>query len=476
DSALRAIPPEKFQGLPPEFLEQLHQTALRLSQAPLPHWKAGIWMGFQGAWPEFYGLALDHLADPELQNFITFHREGGEGTSSFIIADFFSKHSQEFPDDLVPKIEKAVSVVEESFVFSNLMKCLTDKKTSTTTEALLRLAKDERPWIWVSALKELSTRKALAPEESLTPPERIRLTVARALSGSLPEKTTLEPEVESALLTILSDGAKNQGPTWILDTLHRYDDPKTTLRAAVEFLQKQNPYGYRYNIWPIPTVTRWINQNYDVNIGELGTGGPNDLSYGKMSPTQLGKQITDTCTWYEQSEYFNGTPLKRPFFQNSPEEQAGETSETADSTSTPKDAPLDIRFIGFQTGLGDSLYNAEGEKIGERLNWPGVDFPKDKMNWRFLFELPKTDEFPLFERFPILCASGKSREPGGAVGGGSYYTGLEMEGQTRQLFYDLRIDREGKLPKAVDFCLRYFSGPPGTPLYSFSGPFEGTKH
>ncbi|HPS03691.1 MAG TPA: hypothetical protein PLA90_19315, partial [Candidatus Sumerlaeota bacterium] len=124
DSALRAIPPEKFQGLPPEFLEQLHQTALRLSQAPLPHWKAGIWMGFQGAWPEFYGLALDHLADPELQNFITFHREGGEGTSSFIIADFFSKHSQEFPDDLVPKIEKAVSVVEESFVFSNLMKCL----------------------------------------------------------------------------------------------------------------------------------------------------------------------------------------------------------------------------------------------------------------------------------------------------------------------------------------------------------------
>jgi beta-lactamase regulating signal transducer with metallopeptidase domain len=465
DQAVRAIPPEKFRDQPPEFLEQLHQTALKLSQAPTPHWEHGIKMGIQGGWPEFYSLVLDRLADPTVQRFLSLHG-GGEGNPFFLLYSL-SEHPQELPDDLTPKIQKVIGVGDNG-PSMGLLKCLTDKKTSATTEALRALSRDERPAVWIVAFGELLKRQALALEENLTPPEKIRLTVARAVKGSLPEKTAFEPEVESALLTILSDGAKNLRPPLVLDALHRYVGPKTSLRAAVEFLQKQNPYGHRINRWPIPEVTRWINQNCGVNIGELGTGSPNDLSNEEMPPSQLGKLITETCTWYEQSEYFNGTPLKRPFFQNSPEEQAGET----------KEAPLDIRFIGFQAGLGDSLYNAKGEKIGERLNWP-YEGPSGKdMNWRFFFELPKTEELPLFEMAPVLYESGDSRTKK-TVGGGGYYPGMEMEGETRELLYEMCIDfsaRDQKPPKAMDVEVRYFYGSPKDPQYRFPGPFEEGKN
>jgi beta-lactamase regulating signal transducer with metallopeptidase domain len=333
DDALRTIPSEKFQNQSPEFREQLHQTALRLSQAPTPHWPQGIEMGLKGGWPEFYGLALDHFANPELQNFIAFYGEGSESASSFIIADFFSKHTQELPGNLVPKIQKAISVVEDGFVFSNLMKCLTDKKTSATTEALRALSRDERPAVWIAAFGELSKRQALAPEEKLTPPEKIRLGVVRALNGSWPGGVPLDPDVESALLTILSDGAKNLGPTIFLNTLQRYVGYQKSLRAAVEFLQRQNPYDTRKSTWWILSVIRWINLHYGVNIGEFGnemqTGYNNVRDDSDITPRQFEKAIADTVTWYESGLTAGGLTPKQPIVFDFPQDYSVGTLENA---------------------------------------------------------------------------------------------------------------------------------------------------
>ncbi len=468
--AVRATPPEKFRDQPPEFFEQLHQTALKLSLAPTPHWEHGIRMGIQGGWPECYSLVLDRLADPKVQRFFSLHG-GGEGNPFFLLYSL-SEHPQELPDDLTPKIQKVIGVGDNG-PSMGLLKCLTDKKTTATTEALHALSRDERPSVWIAAFGELSTRKALAPEESLTPPEKVRLTVARALNGSLPEKTALEPEVESVLLAILSDGANNLRPTLVLDALHRYSDPKTTLRAAVEFLQKQNPYGHRINRWPIPTVTRWINQNYGVNIGELGTGSPNDTSYEEMPPTQLGKQITDACTWYEQSEYFNGTPLKRPFFQNSPEEQAGET----------KDGPLDIQFAGIQVGLGDSLYNQKGEKIGEHVNWTVNGPYEETPSWRFIFDLPETGSDAQYFKICLYRSDDGKRQGRLRTFESISEFGLaltERNGRQTQWVIEDRAtpsayDPGEKPPRSVDLVMQYYFGPPGESRYRFSGPFEIDK-
>jgi hypothetical protein len=51
--------PVKLENLSPELAEQLHQTALKWAQAPVPHHLLGIEMGLEFGWPEFDAMALD---------------------------------------------------------------------------------------------------------------------------------------------------------------------------------------------------------------------------------------------------------------------------------------------------------------------------------------------------------------------------------------------------------------------------------
>jgi hypothetical protein len=134
-------------------------------------------------------------------------------------------------------------------------------------------------------------------------------------------------------------------------------------------------------------------------------------------------------------------------------------------------------------GLSDSLYNPQGEKIGERLNWQyasGSLFSKEGKR-RLVFDFPKTPEPIFFGSLQMFCGGtraekrawrkktkGLDRIPGGME------LRTEMDGQTRQLIADFsgpsprdHLD----FPAVGDIALRYYYGPPGKSLYRFSAPF-----
>jgi hypothetical protein len=161
---------KKWPDSSPELAEQFRQTVLKWAKAPVPHCQVGVLLGLKAGWPEFYPMALDLLAQQKKRE-ASFNSRGIFFDPSFIASEL-EERRLDLPDDLPPRIQEVIGTTADNFVLRSLMKCLRDKKTSATTEALRSLAKDERPWLWIPALDEISKRQALPSEENLAPLER----------------------------------------------------------------------------------------------------------------------------------------------------------------------------------------------------------------------------------------------------------------------------------------------------------------
>ncbi|HPS03551.1 MAG TPA: M56 family metallopeptidase, partial [Candidatus Sumerlaeota bacterium] len=148
--------------------------------------------------------------------------------------------------------------------------------------------------------------------------------------------------------------------------------------------------------------------------------------------------------------------------------------------------PLGIQYRGLQVGLGDSLYNPNGEKIGERLNWQyvsGGGEPREIMR-RLIFDFPETPEPIFFDGLAFSCAGTRAdkraweKKPEGTLTAVSAQVlRIEMDGQTPQVIADIpffaqKSQNDYLFPPVMDVVLSYYYGPPGESLYRFNGPFK----
>jgi len=145
------------------------------------------------------------------------------------------------------------------------------------------------------------------------------------------------------------------------------------------------------------------------------------------------------------------------------------------------DGPLDIRLWGIRPCAGEAIYDTSGKEIYRTLGCTG-DNPicgNNSHRFDFIFELPKTDDVPLFRGSSGLRLNGEVRSRGGSFVQGI----LECEGK-RLLWQRVTFDRTfqksvlGGLRTvncdvdSVDITLEYYYGPPGKIRFTLTGPFE----
>ncbi len=292
--------PIQLEDLSPELAEQLHQTALKWAQAPVPHHLLGIEMGLWFGWPEFDSMALDLFMRQKTLNYMA---SGNQESRQINLLDKVLEHfAQKHLGNLVSRIQDALRIAEDPNDFRRLMGSLVNNESLTTTNALLDLAKDERPWIWFRAVQALVERKALPPEDKLTPQEKLRRDAVLAVSfqNERNPQFSPSPEVKSVFLGMLTPEVKRMSldiPSCFstaLSAVHRYCDRETSTRALVETAQILDPYRW-YDGSSIRQITEWINQDYGVNIGKLRTQPYNPSG---LSPEQIKQMIAEISTWY----------------------------------------------------------------------------------------------------------------------------------------------------------------------------------
>lgn len=142
--------------------------------------------------------------------------------------------------------------------------------------------------------------------------------------------------------------------------------------------------------------------------------------------------------------------------------------------------PLDIRLWGIRPSAGDTIYDPKGRKILDTLGNTG-DFPTwkdDSQRCDFIFELPETNEPPLFFALPEISDSRGDRLMGSGSWRLEYYKGKRLLWITRtfprtfrkSILFDLyKVDAR---VNAIGLKLEYYHGPPGAALFMLAGPFR----
>jgi len=143
--------------------------------------------------------------------------------------------------------------------------------------------------------------------------------------------------------------------------------------------------------------------------------------------------------------------------------------------------PLDIRLWGIRPNNGDTIYDPKGRKILDALGntvWDWPTWGDDSQRFDFIFELPETNEPPLF-LYPSKISDSRQGRLGGSGGRHQeYYKGKRLLWITRtfprtfrkSLLFDLfTVDAR---VNAIGLTLEYYHGPPGAALFTLKGPFK----
>jgi len=144
--------------------------------------------------------------------------------------------------------------------------------------------------------------------------------------------------------------------------------------------------------------------------------------------------------------------------------------------------PLDIRLWGIRPDAGGAIYDPNGKKIRDALGiaqWGPSHWRDDSQRFDFIFELPDTNELPLFTWFPNIEASYENRPLGGGFG----HRFLDYKGK-KLLWLTTTFPRTFRRSvlfglwtadcdvETIDITLSYYHGPPGKAAFTIRGPFE----
>jgi len=145
------------------------------------------------------------------------------------------------------------------------------------------------------------------------------------------------------------------------------------------------------------------------------------------------------------------------------------------------EGPLDIRLWGIRPNGGDTIYDPKGRKILDTLGnarWDWPTWKDDSQRCDFIFELPETNEPPLFLSLPQISDSREGRLVGSSGRHLEYYKGKQLlwvpKTFTRMfrksILFDLyTVDAR---VNAIGLKLEYYHGPPGPALFTLKGPFN----
>ena len=289
--AWNAIQNDDFANLPEDAREKRRRTAQRWAENGL---ECGIAMGLKGNCPEFVAPAFDSLAS--------------NSGNRFDIARAMQRYTNFTPQDL-EHLAVLLEQRRDPRGLCELLDCLRrNRQRPGGQEALLRLARSNRTWLWWPVLKNLTEYGGLTIGQ-LTRDLQVKYWAQSnpdlALDPLLAEDArTLLIQLPTAKLAAMSTGTLYEVIQSISANLPREKAQQALLDLVQQIVDSEEDYSYEdyaSNAWqPVDCAVRHLNKWNNMNLGGIGADLSNETSsseridwpaLAKETLTHFGRKI-----------------------------------------------------------------------------------------------------------------------------------------------------------------------------------------
>ena len=343
DRAWQAIERADFTALPREVQDRVHRTAKTWSDNGNQN---GIWMGLKGQWPEFVAPALKLL--------------GQDTRLRWQTARNLQAYRQFTPREL-DEIAALLEQRDDPRGLDSLLGCLNqNKRRPGGQEALLRLARGDKVWLWWPALSFLTSGPDRLTLVQLTPELQVKylamISPELGLDAALAaEARGLLAKLMTAKLAAMSTSTLGEVFRSAPANLPREQFQTVLLDLLQDMVDHWGDYQYEgyspSTWWPIDKAVRHLNKLNGLNLGGIGQDVDKETSArGSIDWPVLAKKVL---------EHFGRKPATAPATE--PAEQAQPPAPAAsrqlsftllDALGQPiPEATLDLHLAGFQTSL-----------------------------------------------------------------------------------------------------------------------------
>jgi len=282
-----------LNNLADEQAVRLRETLNRWLTAIDPEFRAwSVRIGLLCKWPEFVEPALELLERPVRRDYRSMP------DAQMMVADALRHCAGGLSDDHVGRIADLLLGNGPRETLLRLMKLLRDPKTESRVEALWKLAKDDRPWVWWYAVERLAQWGEFADKQDSLPQKlKLRLFLIRGAAGfSNVEQTAgeaykLAGELLAPQLHALDPGIFRD----VLGSLIKNVDRQQVTTAMIGFLRRVEE-GDRSVEYAIDEIVRYINAWYGLDIGGLGSDV--DRQTPERNKYDWAAIVAETVEWY----------------------------------------------------------------------------------------------------------------------------------------------------------------------------------
>ena len=259
---------------------RLRAAVGRLAQSKDPNYRAAaVNIAWNAGWANYVDIAFD-LLDAKSSS--------ARSTAARALMSFHKHLSAAQIRAIGERI-----LAEDDRSFRRLIRPLGLIGRPAAAEVLVRLARDDRPWLWWPALCHYRTRRSLGDRDEL-PTEvrkRIMLVSGEGLDNETEDVRAAALEMLPQLLTVqvLTEDSKVFDD--VLSRVTKLLDRDTATKAIVGFLRELREVGtlpgplamsrslhYRADVWAVAKMVRYLNLWHGTNLGELGR----DVSYWQL--------------------------------------------------------------------------------------------------------------------------------------------------------------------------------------------------
>jgi len=278
-----------------EQSRRLKQTVLRWAGAMDPQIRASAAkLGLHCGWPEFVDVAIDLLKRPGPDHPRAVGPAGDASSALYSFREQLSERDVERIAEILPR-------QTDASVFRGLHKCLEQPKSPARVAALWELTASDQPWLWCSAITQLSSwRQFDGKHDSL--PEQVNVCVFLTVGPSgFSDPNQIAPRASELLLTLLSSELlTHYSSTYasLLQNVPENIDRRAMTDIMIESLRNMDygPQGWSFCVATRRIVT-YLNLWYDVDIGGLSS----DV---KKRDARLYRKYMDTVAseavrWYD---------------------------------------------------------------------------------------------------------------------------------------------------------------------------------
>ncbi len=271
----------------------------------------GIKLGLMGNWPEFFDAAVEMLSKGPKRR----HIDRQDLNAGREVAYAISRYYKEPDPDEVRQIKELVLNTTDGSVVQAMVRYLGSHKLDSTTNALWDLSRDDRPYIWWSALERWRSVASVSPGDCEKLSDRMKMRMI--LVANMPEDDNLRsqaiarlPELFTVELARMNSSAWNDVREKIAREVDKEVATKTFIRYLRSLLEKVDTRRWTSDdiyrngsYWQVSYVIQNLNVWYGINLGELGVE-ENGKTRSKMpgNAGQMKELIAEVLNWYEQAD------------------------------------------------------------------------------------------------------------------------------------------------------------------------------